>query len=327
MGSYFVPFTADTPAERVREILERAERRVIGIRGAGHQALELLHLLDQAEDGLKELDEADMDFRAEATRLETVQRQLRRRQRQFLSEVRGPLQKERAEVQPAPDRWWWFLDETYAQQQRHRLRRTLIGVVAGALVLAAAWVVYDRFIAPPPNVRQAFQRAAAGQNLAEQGDLRGALAEFEAAVALDPTDPEHWTWKGVAHAELNETDEAAAAFETARSLSETELAFLMERGMSYLRMGNLDNANADAEEAIAEYPEAGWAFILRANIAVERGDTFSALDDLDKAAELAAAADDTQLEAYARTQRAMVLQLQAGQIVPPDTEEAESTGE
>jgi tetratricopeptide (TPR) repeat protein len=327
MVSYFVPFTADTPAERVREILNRAERRVTSIRGAGHQALELLHLLDQAEAGLKELRAAHMDFRAEATRLETVHRQLRRRQRQFLSEVHGALKKERATVQPDPERWWWFLDEAYAQQQRHRLRRTLIGVVAGALVLAAAWVVYDRFIAPPPNVRQAYQRATSGQNLAEQGDLRGALAEFEAAVALDPTDSENWTWKGILHAELNETDEAAAAFDKARSLSETELAFLLERGMAYLRIGDLETANADAEEAVAKYPEAGWALILRANIAVERGDTFSALTDLEEAAELAAAADDTQLEAYARTQRAMVLQLQAGQMMPPNTEEPESNAE
>jgi tetratricopeptide (TPR) repeat protein len=327
MGSYFVPFAADTPAERIREILDRAERRVIGIRGAGHQAVELLHMLDQAEDGLKELGDADTDFRAEASRLETVQRQLRRRQRQFLSEVRGALEKERAEVQPDPEHWWWFLDETYAQQQRRRLRRALIGVVAGAVVLAAAWVVYDRFIAPPPNVRQAYQRATSGQNLAEQGDLRGALPEFEAAVALDPTDSEHWTWKGIIHAELNETDEAAAAFDTARSLSERELAFLLERGMAYLRIGNLEKANADAEEAVAEYPEEGWALILRANTAVERGDIFAALTDLDEASKLAAATGDVQLEAYARTQRAMVLQLQAGQLVPPDTEEAESTTE
>lgn len=327
MGRHFVPFTADTPAERVREVLDRAEKRVVGTRGAGHQALELLHLLDQAADGLKELDGADTDFRAEATRFETVQRQLRRRQKQFLSEVGAALQEARAGVRPDPWRWWWFLDEALAQQRRHQLRRVLVGIVVGVLVLAAAWVVYDRFIAPPPNVRQAFQHGASGQSRAEQGDLRGALAEFEAAVALDPADSEHWVWKGMMHVKLNEMDEAAAAFDMARSLSETDLGFLLERGMSYLRLGDLEAANADAEQAIAEYPEAGWARILRANVSVERGDTFAALTDLDQAAELAAAADDIQLEAYARTQRAMVLQLQASQLAPFNSDETEPNTE
>ena len=318
MGKYFVPFSASTPADRVRQAVDLAEKRVIGVRGAGHRALDVLHLLDQAAQGLKELDAAGADVRAETVRFETVLRQVRRRQKRFVSEVGEALQEERASVQPDQERWWWFLDEAVAQQRRHRLRRAVVGTLVAALVLALAWVVYDRFLAPPRNVREAFQHGATGESLAEQGDLTAALREFEAAVALDPTDPEYWVWKGVVHTGLDEVDEAGAAFDTARAMYETDLGFLIERGMAYLRVGDLERASADAEQAIARYPsEAGWAFTLRANIALERGDYLAAISDLDRAGEVAAAAGDTQLEAYSRIQRAMVMQLQAGQMPMP----------
>jgi len=56
---------------------------------------------------------------------------------------------------------------------------------------------------------------------------------------------------------------------------------------------------------------------MRASVATEAGDYAKAVADLDKAAELAQAAGDTQLEATARTQRAMVIQLQVVQQATP----------
>jgi len=322
MGKYFVPFTSETPADRVREALDQAENVIANLRGTGSQALELLHLLDQADQGLKELREVGADVRAEEARFETVQLQLRGRRRRFMAEVGGAaLREERERVRPDEARWWWFLDEALAEDRRRRLRRVLIGTVVTAVVLAVAWVLYDRFLAPPPNVREAFQRSSEGQALAEQGDMKAALAAFDAAVALDPSDPEQWVWKGVAHAELGETEEARQAFDTARSLYDTELAFLLGRSMAYLRVGDVEAASADAEEAVARYPKAGWAYSLRASVAVEQEDYAAAIDDLEKAADLAAASGDTQLEAYARTQRAMVIQLRASQPVEMGTAE------
>jgi hypothetical protein len=97
--------------------------------------------------------------------------------------------------------------------------------------------------------------------------------------------------------------------------------------MAYLRVGDIEAASADAEEAIAKHPESGWPYTVRANVAVERGDFLEASDALEEAANLAAAAGDTQLEAYARTQRAMVLQLSASQPMGSGTEEPEPEAE
>jgi len=278
MGKFFVPSTARTPADRVREALDQAELLGSRLRGAGPQVLELLHLLDQGVTALAELEAAGMDVRAERVRFETVQRQLRRRQGLFLAETGVAFQEERAVVRPDRARWWWFLDEAVARQRVRRLRRWLLGILVTALLLSA---------------------------------------EFEAAAALTPGDPEPWIWQGVIHAELGEPDDARVAFETARSLYETDFDFLLGRSRTYLRVGDLPAASADIEQAIVENPDSGQGYLLRAGIVTEQGDYAAAIADLERAAELAQAAGDTQLEAVARTQRAMVIQLQMYQLGTP----------
>ena len=320
MAKTFIPSTARTPVDRVRESLDEAERQIANLRGAGPQVLEMLHLFDLAANGLAELDADGADVRAERVRFETAGRQLCHQQRRFLAEAGAALQRERTAVQPDRSHWWWFVDEAVAQQRARRLRRWLIGGLGAVLLLAVAWLAYDRFIAPPPQVRQAFQHSASGESLVEAGDLRAALAEFEAAAALTPDDPQPWLWQGVIHVELDELDDAQEAFETARSLCETGLDFLLERGLAYVRVGNLAAASADAEQAVRESPDSGYAYYLRASVETEAGDYAAAVADLEQAAELAQAAGDTQLEATARAQRAMVIQLQLYQQPTPTPE-------
>lgn len=317
VSKFFVPSTAHTPADRLREALNLAELQVTNLRGTGSQALELLHLLDRSAQGLAELEAGGVDVRAERVRFETVQRQLRRRQGHFLAEAGAVLREERAIVQPDRARWWWFLDEEAARQRRHQLQRILTWSLVVGLFLAVAYTVYDRFIAPPPEVRQAFQHSARGESLIEEGDLRAALAEFEAAAALTPDDPDPWLWQGVIHFERNELDDAQVAFDAARSLYETDSDFLLARSMAYLRLGDLAAASGDIEQAIAQNPQAGRGYYVRANIATEQEEYAAAIADLERAADLARAAGDTQLEATARTQRAMVVQLQLYQQPTP----------
>jgi tetratricopeptide (TPR) repeat protein len=317
MAKVFVPSTTWTPSARVREVLDNAERRVSNLRGGGPQVLELLHLFDQAAGGLAELEADGANVRAERVRFETLQRQLRSRQVRFLAQGGAALQEERAAVQPERARWWWYLDEEVARQRARRLRRWLISILAGVIVLAVAWLVYDRFIAPPPHVRQALQHISSGEFLVDEQDLRGALAEYEAATVLSPDNPRAWTWQGVIHSQLGELDDAEMAFEAARSLYETDFDFLLNRGMMFLHVGDLVAADADVEQAIRARPDSGYGYFLRAGIAAEQEEYAAAVADLERAAELAHIAEDTQLEATARAQLAMVMQMQVYQQAAP----------
>lgn len=319
MGKYFVPATAMTPGDSVREALARSEQRLASLRKLGAQALELLHLFDQISDGLEQLKAAGVDVRAEETRFETVQRQLDARKSIFMAQVRSTLDEERRLVQPGIERWWWYLDTALTDERKRRAQRNLKIGIGVLIALAVAWIVYDRFIAPPQNVRDAYQRASSGESLVEAGDLEGALAEFQAAVALNPEDADHLVWTGVVYQVLGKAEQAEVAFGAARALFDSDLEFLLSRGMKYVRIGDLDAAEADARKAIEQYPDSGWAYTLLSSVAASKGDYTAAVEALDQAAEMGAQTGDSQLEAYARTQRAMMMQLQMGQM-PADLE-------
>jgi len=304
MTENFVSSEVRTPAGRVREALFEIESALPRLRGTGRQALELLHLFDRVADALTELEEGGVDVRAERARFEGVQQRLRRKGAIFLAEAGAALQSERAQVGPDRERWWWFLDETLAQERRQRGRRALAWALAAALVLLTAWLAYDRFLAPPPEI----DRAAEGEALVARGDLRAALAEFEASATLAPGDPDYLIWLGVLRFELGDLDEAENAFETARALCETDYDFLLKRAQDFFRVGNLEEASADVEQAILERPDAAGGYVLRASIAEERGDCASALADLERAMGLASAADDAWLEGEIRVRRAMLAQ-------------------
>jgi len=309
MGKHFVPPTALTPADRLREALDRGERQVNNMRGAGPRAVDTLYVFDQLAEGLAALDGAGADVRSERARFETLQRLLRRRKNRFLSEVGAALQVERASTQPDKSRWWWFLDKEAARQRKARLRRTLTWGLAAVLLLVVAGLAYNRFLAPPPEIREAFQRTARAESLVEEGDLQGALSEFASAAALNPEDPTPWLWQGAILVELGAQDDAQAAFEKAQSLYGSEADLLLDRAMIHLQLGNLTAADVTVAKAIALTPQEGRGYYVRAAVLAQQGDYDASIDDLEHAAELASAAGDTQLEAAARAQRAMVIQL------------------
>jgi tetratricopeptide (TPR) repeat protein len=320
IGKFQVPTAARTPVDRLRESLDRAERLVANLREAGPSALELLHQFDRIAELLVEFEAAGTDVRAERVRFGSLQRQLRRQQRRFLGETGVAFREERIAVQPDRARWWWFVDEAVAEERKRQLRRGLSWALVLVFVCAAAWLAYDRFIAPPPEVQESYRLSTTGEGLVEEGDLQAALAEFEAAAALTPDNPLLWLWQGVIHSELGEPDDAREAFDTARSLYETEVDFLLDRGLIYVQMGEVDAASADVEQVLAVDPRSASAYYLRSSVDLQQGDFVAAIDDLDRAAELAQEAGDTQLEATARVQRAMVMQMWTAQLPTPTPE-------
>jgi tetratricopeptide (TPR) repeat protein len=321
MGRHFFSAEAHTPADDVREALGDAERLVCNLRKAGpRQAVELLHLFDKIADGLGDLEAAGMDVRAEKSRFETVQRQFDRDKGRFLSNAGKAFHEVRQAEQPGRERWWWFVDEEWTQERRHKLRRVLSigGIAAGVLVIVG--VLYVLFLAPSPEERAALRSESQGEYLVrEQGDLEAALAEFEAASRLLPGNAEYWVWIGVLRLELGDVAGGEAALATARSLYPSQANFLLQRAEVYRDVGNLDAALVDADQAILEDPDFAWAYYARHSIYLERGDLQSALDDLETADELARESGDARLEAAARVQLAIVLQMISASPLPTST--------
>ena len=303
-----VPSRPHSPLDEVRGMLDEAEARMSSLRGTGADALEVLRLLDRAAERLERLGAAGADVRAERGRLDGIWQRLQRRAGAFLREAGPALREERSRRAGEPLRPWWSLDELHARRQRRALGRGLLVGLAVALLLVAGWAAYERFLAPPPEVRQALRHAARGQELLEAGDAVGALAEFEAAARLTPDDAETWLWIGVLRQRLGDEAGAQAAFEKVQGLGLSQEQFLVQRGTILLQIGELEPARTDAEAAVRLAPEWGYGFYLRASVEAAAGELEAALADYQRAAELAHAAGDAELEATARAQIGFLLQ-------------------
>ena len=311
MGKLYVPSQARTSVDGVRRDLDRAESVLCDLSGANADALALPHLFDQIERDLEELERLDVDVRVERTRFETLRRQLRRHRRAFLKQAGKALDEARREVEPSRSHWWWYLDEEAARERRRTWLRRGAGTALIMVLLTGAWLAYKAFLAPPPEVKQAYRHVEAGMSRAEEGELPEALSDFGAATELTPDDPEPWLWKGVLHDQLGEPTKAEDAFNEAETLLATRFDFFLNRGRVYLQSGSVEKAKPDIEAAIALDSTSGWPYYLRAGIGVREGDYDAALADLERARELAEETGDARLQSLAANQQTRLMQMRA----------------
>ncbi len=304
MTKLVTPEQPRTPADELRALLDRCEHRVSHLQGAGPQALELLRDLDRVAVLLTTLERKGMDVRPERARLETVEGQLRHQAARFVAEVGPRLVAER----PRGGRWWWHLDEVVAQQRRRARRRLLkIGLAVIVLITVAAFL-YQRFLAPPPELRAYLDWLDQGQMAFTQGKLEEAVRAFEEAARLQPKEYEPYLWLNLLYRRLGDEAAARRAFQEARRRLPDESWAYIYRGELFLGTGDLEAAAADAEAALALTPDRPEALYLAARVAALRGEVDRAIEMLRRTAELAAAQDNAQLEALARTEMAFLLQ-------------------
>lgn len=302
-GKHPPPIGGRTLADELRDDLGRCEKWVTQI-GAGIDELALLRLLDRVSDELERLEGRGVDLRAERGRLESVLAQLQRHDKALVAQIGPALATQR----PAGARWWWHLDEQVAAKRRRLLKRTALGTLLGLGLLVAAYLFYDRVLAPPPHIRQANAHFAEGEQLAAEGDLARAIEEFEAVTALNPEYSEAHLWLGVLYQATGEAQQAETAFERARALLGSEARFLFQRGAFYLWLNDPDAAYKDALTAIEQAPDQPEGYFLLGNVAEVVGDMELAVASFQHTAELAEATGNAELQATARMRLATALQ-------------------
>jgi Flp pilus assembly protein TadD/O-antigen ligase len=90
--------------------------------------------------------------------------------------------------------------------------------------------------------------------LQEREDFAGAVAAWEAALALQPQDPETLMRLGIAHGSAGQLDRAQARLEEAARLQPQNAAIQGNLGAVYLQAGQLDRAEALLRQAVAAEP-------------------------------------------------------------------------
>src|SRR3954464_13870574 len=122
-----------------------------------------------------------------------------------------------------------------------------------------------------------------GSALLNKRDCDGALANFDAAVRLRPTDPNYHGGRGlVFYACKKDFRQAAAAFGEVIRLSPRNAAAFDVRGTSRRYLGDLDGSLADETAAIRLQPGFGMYYGNRAVSWAEKGDPARALADFNR---------------------------------------------
>lgn len=115
-----------------------------------------------------------------------------------------------------------------------------------------------------------------------QGNFAEARRLLRQAVKLDPKDGALWFHLGASCAEVNELDEAIAAFERARVLAPGQADTYFNLGLVYWRKGNLNKAKESYRAGLALRPTETSALQNYALLLMKTGDYKAAISPLRK---------------------------------------------
>ena len=128
-----------------------------------------------------------------------------------------------------------------------------------------------------------FYRGIAKYNL---GDIRGALADFEKSVEINPVFTNGYHYRAITRSRLGDYDEALKDFETAISLRPGNNGIYFSRGVTYFLAQRFEEAVSDFDRYLRHEPEDPSAYLNRGAAHLYLGDTLKALNDYNKAIRL-----------------------------------------
>lgn len=297
-----------TPADELRDLLTRAEKRVV-TPGDGGGAPELYAWLDEIAGLWPALIASGADLRGEKARWQSLQGEIKTRANAVLRawQHAGGLAAARLAGNPDRDNWWWWLDEqTTAQRSSRRKRAALIvGIVVLALALGSQAL---RVLLPvDPVVRDVYRLRESARRALDAGDTAGALASYQQAIERSPNDPQLLVMQGVLSEQLGDLNAAASAFDAARAASLDDAAYHIERGFAYLEVLAPEKALEEGMQAVQAAPQDGRAWMLVGSARERLGDSAGALDAYTQASTVAAESDP-EIAAIARIRMAGMLQ-------------------
>ncbi len=307
-----IPRQVRTPADELRDLLERSYKTAVNSRGLPSDTLhQLLRDLDRIAELMPQLEAQGVDLRPEQTRWEEVQGAVRRHERDILAGLRplGGLKSLREALPQAPDpmvRWWWWMDASRAQRKKRRLVRTL-AILAGLTVLVVGGMLAFRAWFPvDERTVQAYEHKLNAEDFVVQGRLDEAVSELEAARALTPDDPDILSLLAVLY-DLQGRKEQARALQDQLLQMYPRSIVLSNLAQSYVAAGEADRALDLALQAIQADPANPQGYLVAAMAYEAQGDVPLAMQYYQQAAEKANAAGDHQIEAFAKVRLANML--------------------
>ncbi|RIK56312.1 MAG: hypothetical protein DCC57_03525 [Chloroflexi bacterium] len=305
--AYTVESQTNTPANHLRDALDKAERLVVQV--SGQNVEELLLLLDQIEQRFAQLSSDGIDLRPEEVRWQSLLNRLDSKPERIVSAAAaaGGLAELRRRHPPA-DSFWWQLDSIVVDRRKRAVKRAVITL--GGLVIAVALILWGINFFFPPNPQAVAMVEATNQidRLITDQRWDEALAVVQQARQQLPDEPELAVWEAVLYERLGNAEGAASALEEAKALfGDNPVQLWITLGNDRMMVGDLDGADAAAQQAAALAPEEPMVTFLQGGIAEARGDIPRAIELFQKTSELAGD-ENAQLNVIARVRLGNLLQ-------------------
>ncbi len=296
-------------ANQLREMLDKAERLVVQVDRT--TVVDLLTLLDRIDALFEELESTENgpDLRPEQTRWQSLLNRVNRQPQPIVraAAAAGGLSKLRQENPPA-ESFWWHLDEIVARRRRETIRRGLITLVTGAVIIVGLLWAINTFFPPDPTAVAMVETTNTIDQLVSEQRWEEALQVIRAAREQMPDQPQLIVWEAVMLEQLGDRAAAAEALAQAQAaLSDQPVQFYLYLGNSRLQSGNLNGAEQAALQAQELDPEEAQVYFLLGGIAETRGEISKAVDYFDQVFQLAQESNP-QLAVIARVRMGQLLQ-------------------
>ncbi len=157
-------------------------------------AVQILTLMDELHSRLKGQLKLDQEGMPENSQLGYLYTQIRKQAPTIVKAVGGSeyFQIKRQGQDFSKFAWWWYLDEYVVQKQKRSLVRMFRGFVIFAVVLLIAVFAYQRWLAPPPEVRARLGFENQASLAIEDGRYADALVAINEALTFGPEQYSLW---------------------------------------------------------------------------------------------------------------------------------------
>jgi tetratricopeptide (TPR) repeat protein len=122
-----------------------------------------------------------------------------------------------------------------------------------------------------------------GTVYADKGDFSSAIADYNLAIALDPSNVTAYVARGNAYRDKGDLNRAIADYKLAIMLAPTNAQAYNNRAIAYSLKGYLDRAMADFDQAITHDPTHAESYYNRGRFYFKKGDVDNAISDFDQA--------------------------------------------
>ena len=123
-----------------------------------------------------------------------------------------------------------------------------------------------------PQTDNAREWTMTGESHHAVGKYEEAVAAYDHAIALDPSEVKAWKGRGLALSMLNRTEEAEISFGKALSLDPSDIETLYFQALSRSRAGNRTGAMESLDQAVTIHPENRDEGIVLTGVWTLRGD-------------------------------------------------------